>query len=149
MMLPQIQGRLERYLSELPSNIEVDNIETNNFTMQNRFVSGRYEYIYGYNNLNYDFYNFFPEEGIYLHLVADYFPEKRKAEVGTIALRKKNVISALAIQVNESSLGILTVAKPETLEGASDFLNRVLDKYDFNSFYEEFERRRKYEIEQI
>lgn len=141
-MLPKKLEGLERYLNELPEKIEIETLSDggDGFILRNIALEGRYESIMGpnktFHNLNFSFLNFLPES-IYLHLVADYCPEKREAEVGVIALRKKNRIGTFRIV----SMGMSNPEEriqPYQVKLTSDFLNKILDKYNFHSYYEQF-----------
>ena len=142
MLLPQIQGGLERYLSELPEKVEIT-IRLNEYAMylENSKLSGTFHWLGGFNDLSIVCFDFISD--LYLRFDANYVSNEKKAYVCGIILYDENN-NLIAQEIRECKIEKY-IAKPENLVGASEFLNKVLEKYSFHSHYEEFERLRQEE----
>jgi len=140
MALPQRLNGLERYIAQLPSEIQVAyDISNKSFHIENKKLFANFNWFGGLNDSSFEFVNFMPDK-ISLILSARYASTERKAYVWGIRLKDK-YDNDLAVEIDEANCGIVEfMAKPENLVGASDFLNKVLDKYNFHSIYGEFEK---------
>lgn len=142
MLLPQRLDGLERYIQELPGKIQVEYDMTNmSFHIENKKLFANFNWFGGLNDCSFEFVNFMPDK-INLILSVRYASNERKPYVWGICLKDK-YDNDLAVEIDEANCGIPEfIAKPENLAGATDFLNKVLDKYNFHSIYDEFEKLR-------
>ncbi len=142
MLLPQKLNGLERYLSELPEKIEVKwNLEYSEVYLENEKVEIQYEKKQrGLSGLIVSFPNFIMPQKYELILFSDYNSNQKNTKVWGMLFSNENGEN-VALEIKNCDV-LELIAKPENLAGASDFLNKVLDKYNFHSIYEEFEKLR-------
>ena len=143
MTLPQIQGGLERYLNELPEKIEfTGDREEGLFLLSNGLVTIDGYFFLGYNM---DFSTYFDKfvmpQNWKLDLSANYFSQEKRANVWGMRLTDMND-KTIDQEMNAHCSIEEFMKRPYLLHGATDFLNRVLDRYNFHRIYEEFEIRR-------
>ena len=164
MLLPQrLEGlesyfaglsELEMYFNELPDSISgMTSADSDIFAFVNQKITGYCESFdssnegnqFGY--IGIEFSQFTTNDYI-LRLNALYkTQEKENAKVIAIILRDKNARDIRNEFYDSGCTGQRQIIKTRNLQGASDFLNKVLDKYNFHNIYDEFERRRNYEKE--
>ena len=142
MMLPQIQSSLERYLIELPNKIKLRDNDSDGFILRNKLMNLQY---YGENvgcrELCCYFSKFVMPQNLELNLSATYTPKNRNAIVWAMVLKDKKDNTIDHEQSEHCSMEEF-MQRPHLMPLASDFLNKVLDKYNFHDIYEEFEKLR-------
>ncbi len=140
MLLPELQGGLERYINELPNKIKLQDDDLDGFILRNKLVNLQY---YGENvgcrELCCYFSKFVMPQNLELNLSATYTPKNRNTIVWAMVLKDKKDNTIDHEQSEHCSMEEL-MQRPHLISLASDFLNKILDKYNFHSFYEEFEK---------
>ena len=155
MLLPQRLSGLEKYLAELPKNLEITYDILNEYpgmVFNNDIIRGGYSnsltsYDKGVSTFEdtLDFTIYEKVLGKRIHFTASYNPKKRNAEVWAITLDDEEGEMILERVREDHCLIAESIARQEDLDKASEFLNIILEKYSLHIACLEFEKLREEE----